>query len=84
MIVKGENILEFDSPCGLDISTEMNRKFIAELGNGIIQCLNLVLTFHSFIGGIFGAIDVKLTPEEIVVLLCNVLCISVLLFQSAD
>ena len=71
----GENSLEFDRPCGLDISTEMNRIFIAELGNHRIHCLNLDLTFHSFIDDIFGANDVKLTPEEIVVLSCKSPCV---------
>ena len=71
----GENSLEFDRPCGLDISTEMNRIFIAELGNDRIHCLNLDLTFHSFIDGIFGVLDVKLTPEEIVVLSCESPCV---------
>ena len=49
----------------------MNRIFIAELDNDRIHCLNLDLTFHSFIGDIFGALDVKLTPEGIVVLSCG-------------
>ena len=65
---KGNNNLEFDIPCGLDVSTKMKRIFIAEIGNDRIQCLNFDLTFHSIIGDIYGAKDVKLTPEEIVVL----------------
>ena len=73
---KGKNSLEFDRPCGLDISTEMKRIFIAELGNHRIHCLNLDLTFHSFIDDIFGAKDVKLTPEEIVVLSYAMFCLS--------
>ena len=65
---KGNNCLEFDTLSRLDISKEMNRIFIAELGNDRIHCLNLDLTFHSFIDDIFGALDVKLTPEVIVVM----------------
>ena len=73
---KGKNSLEFDRPCGLDISTGMNRIFIAELGNDRIHCLNLDLTFHSFIDDIFGALYVKLTHDEIVVLSFEMPCVS--------
>ena len=79
---KGKNCLEFDTLSGLDISTEMNRIFIAELGNDRIHCLNLDLTFHSFIDGIFGAKDVKLTPEEIVVMSCGSRCISLYSYSN--
>ena len=60
--------MEFDIPKGLDISTELNRIYIAEYGNNRIQSLNLNLSFYSIIDDIYGAIDVKLTPEEILVL----------------
>ena len=73
---KGNNHLEFDLPRGLDISTELNRIYIAEHGNRRIQCLNIDLSFHSIIDDIFGANDVKLTPEEIVVLSCFNPCVS--------
>ena len=79
---KGKNNLEFDRPCGLDVSTEMKRIFIAELGNGRIQCLNFDLTFHSVIGHISRAIDVKLTPEEIVVLSCHNPCVSIYSYSN--
>ena len=65
---KGNKELEFDSPLGLDVSTEMNRIYIAELKNNRVQCLNLDLTFNSFIEDTFGAIGVKLTSFDIVVL----------------
>ena len=65
---KGKNHLEFDMPRGLDISTELNRIYIAEHGNRRIQCLNIDLSFHSIIDDIFRANDVKLTPEEILVM----------------
>ena len=73
---KGKNHLEFDEPRGLDISTALNRIYIAEYGNHRIHCLNIDLSFHSIIGDIYGAKDVKLTPEEIVVLSCRNPCVS--------
>ena len=79
---EGKNNLEFDRPRGLDVSTEMKRIFIAELGNGRIQCLNFDLTFHSIIGDIFGAKDVKLTPEEFVVLSSDNLCVSIYSYSN--
>ena len=79
---KGKNNLEFHRPCGLDVSTEMNRIFIADYGNGRIQCLNFDLTFHSIIGEISGAKDVKLTPEEIVVLSSDNLCVSIYSYSN--
>ena len=68
--------MEFDIPKGLDISTELNRIYIAEYGNFRIQSLNLDLSFHSVIDDVFGAEDVKLTPEEIIVLSCRNPCVS--------
>ena len=74
---KGNNHLEFDKPRGLDVSTELKRVYIAEYGNDRIHCLNLDLSFHSIICDILGAKNVKLTPEEIVVLSCRNPCVSV-------
>ena len=74
---KGENHLEFDDPRELDISTELNRIYIAEFGNDRIHCLNLDLSFHSIIDDIYGSRDVKLTPEEIVVLSGQNPCVSI-------
>ena len=74
---KGKNHLKFDQPRGLDISTELNRIYIAEYENNRIQCVNLDLSFHSIIDDIYGALDVKLTPEEIVVLSLRNLCVSI-------
>ena len=68
--------MEFDGPLGLDISTELNRIYIAEYGNDKIQFLNLDLSFHSIINGIHGARDVKLTPEEIIILSSRNHCLS--------
>ena len=78
---KGKNHLEFDLPRGLDISTELNKIYIAEYGNDRIQSLNLDLSFHSIIDDIFGATDVKLTPEEIVVLSARNPCVSLYSFS---
>ena len=66
--MKGKKELEFDRPGGLDISTDKDRIYIAECENNRVQCLNLNLKFNSFIHNIFGASDVKLTSNEIVVL----------------
>ena len=74
---KGKNHLEFDEPRGLDISTELNRIYIAEYGNDRIHCIHLDLSFHSFIDDIFGALDVQLTPEEIVLLSSRNICVSI-------
>ena len=79
--VKGKNHLEFDGPCGLDISTGLNRIYIAECENDRIQCLNLDLSFHFIIDDIQGALDVKLTPEEIVVLSLRNPCVSLYSFS---
>ena len=70
------NHLQFDCPLGLDISAELNRIYIAELENGRIHCLNLDLSFYSIIDDIYKAKDVKLTPEEIVVLSLRNPCVS--------
>ena len=74
---KGKNHLEFDEPSGLDISTKFDRIYIAEYKNNRIQSLNLDLSFHSIIDDINGAKDVKLTPEEIVVLSARNPCVSI-------
>ena len=74
--VKGKKELEFDEPRGLDISTEKDRIYIAEQEIDRIQCLNLDLKFNSFIDNIYGAMDVKLTSNEIVVLSLRNPCVS--------
>ena len=65
---KGSDELEFNSPRGITVSTEWSRIYICEYDNNRVQCLNLDLTFNCFIPDIYGAKDVKLTTEEIVVL----------------
>ena len=74
--VKGEKKLEFHGPGGLDISTDRDRIYIAEYNNARVQCLNLNFKFNSFIEDIFGALDVKLTSNEIVVLSDRNPCVS--------
>ena len=68
--------LEFDQPRGLDISTDKDRICIAEHRNDKIQCLSLDLKFNSFINDIYGAIDVKLTSNEVAVLSLRNPCVS--------
>ena len=72
--VQGKKELEFGGPRGLDIS--IDRIYIAEFDNDRVQCLNLDVTFNSFIENVFGAKDVKLTSNEIVVLSVRNPCVS--------
>ena len=74
---KGNRNLEFDTPRGLCVSAERNRIYIAESENHRVHCLNLDLTFDSLIVDLYRARDVKLTPEEIVVLSFQNPCISI-------
>ena len=74
--IKGKKKLEFDTPRGLDISTDRDRIYVADCDNDRVQCLNLNLKFNSFIEDIFCASDVKLTSNEIVVLSCRNPCVS--------
>ena len=60
--------LEFNYPTGVAVSTVNNLIYICELRNNRIQCLNLNLTFNSFIPNVTYPRDIKLTPEDIVVL----------------
>ena len=74
--IKGKEELQFDLPGGLDVSTDKNRIYIAELDNYRVQCLNLNLKFHSFIEDIYCALDLKLTSDEIIVLSARNPCVS--------
>ena len=74
---EGKDHLEFDVPRGLDVSSELNKIYIAEHRNCRIQSLNLDLSFHSIIDDVLGANDVKLTPEEIIVLSCASTAVSI-------
>ena len=72
----GKNHLQLNKPRGIDISAELKRIYIAEIGNDRIQSLNLDLSSHSIIDDIYGAKDAKLTPEEIAVLSVRNPCVS--------
>ena len=63
---KGGKELEFDKPCGVEVSLLMNLIYVCENANNRIQCLNLNLTFNSFILHIFGPRDIKLTNQIVV------------------
>ena len=65
---RGNKELEFYWPTGVVVSTVTNLIYICELMNNRIQCLNLNLTFNSFIPKVTYPRDIKLTPEDIVVL----------------
>ena len=73
---KGKKHLWFDKQMELDISMKLNKIYIAEYGNDRIQSMNLDFSFHSIIDDIYGAKDVKLTPEGIVILSCRNPCVS--------
>ena len=67
---RGSEELEFNCPTGVAVSTAKTLIYICELVNNRIQCLNLNLnlTFNSFIPNVNYPKDIKLTPEDIVVL----------------
>ena len=64
----GNKELEFNWPTGVAVSTVTNLIYICDYWNDRIQCLNLNLTFNSFIPNVTYPRDIKLTPEDIVVL----------------
>ena len=65
---KGNKELEFFRPRGVAVSTVNNLIYICDSWNFRIQCLNLILTFNSFILNVNLPRDIKLTPQDIVVL----------------
>ena len=65
---KGNKELEFNCPGGVAVSTVNNLIYICDYLNNRIQCLNLNLTFNSFIHKVNLPRDIKLTPQDIVVL----------------
>ena len=72
---RGNKQLEFHYPGGVDVSTVNNLIYICDCLNNRIHCLNLNLTFNSFISNIHCPIDIKLTPQDIVVLTKGSPCI---------
>ena len=65
---EGKKELEFDCPTGVAVSTVNNLFYICDCRNNRIQCLNLNLTFHSFISEVTKPRDIKLTSQDVVVL----------------
>ena len=70
----GNKELEFNCP-KVAVSTVNNLIYICEFGNSRIQCLNSNLTFNSFIPNVNFPRDIKLTPQDIVVLAAGNSCI---------
>ena len=64
----GTKKLEFIRPNGVAVSTVNNLIYICDYSNNRIQCLNLNLTFNSFIPNVNYPRDIKLTPQDIVIL----------------
>ena len=71
----GRKELEFNIPCGIEVSMLKNLIYVCDNRNHRIQCLNMILTFNSFIVHILGPRDIKLTQNEIVVLKTGYHCI---------
>ena len=65
---EGKEELEFVCPRGVAVSTVNNLIYICDCWNNRIQCLNLDLTFNSFISEVTHPRDIKLTSQEVVVL----------------
>ena len=64
---EGKEELEFDWPRGVAVSTVNNLIYICDCWNNRIQCLNLDLTFNSFIFKVTHPRDIKLTSRDVVV-----------------
>ena len=71
----GDKELEFNYLTGVAVSTVNNLIYICENWNCRIQCLNLNLTFNSFILNVTLPRDIKITPQDIVVLAPGTPCI---------
>ena len=65
---EGNKQLEFSNPKGVAVSTVNNLIYICDYSNNRIQCLNLNFAFNSFIPKICFPRDIKLAPQDIVVL----------------
>ena len=65
---RGTKELEFIRPNGVAVSTVINLIYVCDFSNNRIQCLNLNLTFNSFIPNVNLPRYIKLTPQDIVVL----------------
>ena len=65
---EGKKVLEFHWPSGVAVSNVNNLIYICDYWNNRIQCLNLDLTFHSFIPEVTQPRDIKPTSRDVVVL----------------
>ena len=65
---EGKKELEFTYPRAVAVSIENELIYICDWINNRIQCLNLNLTFNSFISDVTYPRDIKLSPQDIVVL----------------
>ena len=73
--IEGKKELEFYHPTGVAVSSVNNLIYICDCWNYRIQCLNLNLTFNSFISEVIQPRDVKLTSQDVVVLTRGSPCI---------
>ena len=64
----GKEELGFYRITAVAVSTVNNLIYICDCWNNRIQCLNLNLTFHSFISEVTQPRDIKLTSQDVVVL----------------
>ena len=72
---EGKKELEFQWPRGVAVSTVNNLIYICDCRNNRIQCLDLNLTFISFITQIPHPRDIKLTSQDVVILTGGEQCI---------
>ena len=72
---KGDKELEFNCPGGVAVSILNNLIYVCDFRNSRIHCLNLNLTFNSFISKVNHPRDIKITTQDIVVLTRGSPCI---------
>ena len=72
---RGNKELEFQYPRGVAVSNVNNIIYICDVNNHRIQCLKFDLTFNSVIPNLYSPRDLKLTPQNIVVLTLGNPCI---------
>ena len=65
---KGNGKLQFDNPRGVDALKEKDTICVCDWNNNRVQCLDLNLGFRFFISDISHPLDIKLTQQELVVL----------------
>ena len=72
---KGNGKLQFDSPKGVDALKEQNAICVCDWYNNRVQCLDWNLAFRFFISDLNRPVDIKLTQQEIVVLIDDSPCL---------